>query len=142
MKNDKEQLSLFDIELPPYNEPETEVRIVEAKPKETASFAKVPDEEFIYTLSKTNVPTVGQILKLLEKGLYKVNAHEFLSDVFECGAIAISNRFDFRQYQKREERYLQIIKKIRQRHSKPACGHIRTHLFVADTTDKSFCRFQ
>ncbi len=111
MKKDKEQLSLFDIELPPYNGSETEVRIVEAKPKETASFAKVPDEEFIYTLSKTNVPTVGQILKLLEKGLYKVNAHEFLSDVFECGAIAISNRFDFKQYQKREERYLQIIKK-------------------------------
>lgn len=111
MKKDKEQLSLFDIELPPYNEPETDVRIVEAKQKETVSFAKVPDEEFIYTLFKTNVPTVGQILKLLEKGLYKVNAHEFLSDVFECGAIAISNRFDFRQYQKREERYLQIIKK-------------------------------
>lgn len=72
---------------------------------------KVPDEEFIYYDRPNNVPTVNEILKILEKGLYKVNAHEFLSDVFECGAIAISNRFDMTQYQEREKRYLQIIKK-------------------------------
>lgn len=58
-----------------------------------------------------NIPTVNELLKMLEKGLYRVNATEFLADVFECGAIAISNRFDFAQAPKREERYLQIIKK-------------------------------
>lgn len=93
-----DQISIFDIELPP-NIPER------------LKLAKVPDEEFIYNTPKDNIPTVNEILKLLDKGLYKVNAHEFLSDVFECGAIAISNRFDVLQYQKREERYLQIIKK-------------------------------
>ena len=89
-----EQLSLFDIELPP-------------PPR--VSPAHVPDEEYTIGNFPRDVPTVNDILKLLEKGLYKVNAHEFLSDVFECGAIAISNRFGMRQ--DREERYLQIIKK-------------------------------
>lgn len=93
-----DQISIFDIELPPNN-------------PERLKLAKVPDEEFIWNTPKDNIPTVNEILKLLEKGLYKVNAHEFLSDVFECGAIAISNRFDLLQYQKREERYLQIIQK-------------------------------
>lgn len=54
---------------------------------------------------------ITKILKLLEKNLYKVDAHTFLSDVFECGAISISNRFDFRNYDKREKRYLEIINK-------------------------------
>ena len=97
-----DQISIFDIELPP-NTPEST--------PERLQLAKVPDEEFIWNTPKDDIPTVNEILKLLEKGLYKVNAHEFLSDVFECGAIAISNRFDLLQYQKREERYLQIIKK-------------------------------
>lgn len=98
-----EQLSLFDIELPPYiNEPEGEA-------PEAFSMASVPEEEYQYKTPKENVPTVNEILKLLDKGAYKVNAHEFLSDVFECGAIAISNRFAMNQA--REERYLQIIKK-------------------------------
>lgn len=97
-----DQISIFDIELPP--------NIPESIP-EPLKLAKVPDEDFICNTPKDNIPTVNEILKLLEKGLYKVNAHEFLSDVFECGAIAISNRFDLLQYQKREERYLQIIQK-------------------------------
>lgn len=106
------RLTLFDYmessENPPatYPEPEPEP----SKP-ENINFAKVPDQEFQSCNKKIKVPTVNDILKLLEKGLYKVNAHEFLSDVFECGAIAISNKFDFRNYEKREERYMQIIKR-------------------------------
>ena len=57
------------------------------------------------------MPTVNSMLKKLDKAVYKVGAHEFLSDLFECGAIAISNKFDKRQAAKREERYLQIINK-------------------------------
>lgn len=108
MKDVMEQISLFDIELPPY---EQTPEIIKTPENKTFHFAQVPDEEFIYKNRPENIPTVNDILKLLEKGLYKVNAHEFLSDIFECGAIAISNRFDKAQYQKREERYLQIIKK-------------------------------
>lgn len=99
-----EQLSLFDIELPPYINEENDTT-------DYVSMAKVPDEEYRSTTPKDKIPTVDEILKLLEKGLYKVNAHEFLSDVFECGAIVISNRFDFIHYEQREQRYLQIIKK-------------------------------
>ena len=105
-----EQLSIFDIELPP-NTPES-ISPELSKESERINFARVPDDEYMVAANKPkdSIPTVNEILKMLEKGLYRVNAHEFLSDVFECGAIAISNRFDITNYQPREERYLQIIK--------------------------------
>lgn len=105
----EEQLSIFDIELPP-NKPESIPADIRS---EAVSYARVPDEDYIVSNNKPkdSIPTINEILKMLEKGLYRVNAHEFLSDVFECGAIAISNRFDLTNYQPREERYLQIIKK-------------------------------
>lgn len=87
---------MFDVELPPH---------------QRVSPAKLPDDEYTLTNFPKDIPTVNEILKLLEKGLYKVNAHEFLSDVFECSAIAISNQFDMRQSDEREKRYLNIIKK-------------------------------
>lgn len=108
-----EQLSIFDIELPPYNEPQnTFEKDVETPSNfKPVNMAKVPDEEYMYKTPIGTTPTVNEILKLIEKGAYKVSAHEFLSDIFECGAIAISNRFDMSQYEQREKRYLQIIKK-------------------------------
>lgn len=70
---------------------------------------QVPDEE--YTLRRNiKVPGVNDILKTMERGAYKVGRHELLADVFECGAIAVSNKFDFTSAAKREERYLQIMK--------------------------------
>ena len=47
----------------------------------------------------------------MDKGTYKVGVHEFLSDLFEMAAIAISNEFDFRQAEKREKTYLSLINK-------------------------------
>ena len=41
---------------------------------------------------------------------YQVDKHKFVSDLFECGAIAISNQVDLAQKEKREKRYTQIIK--------------------------------
>lgn len=120
MKNEKApaaQLSLFDIELPQYINPEPEIPEPEPDKKEqspvyrSASPAIVPDSYFITSPLPVKIPKVQDILKKLERGLYRVNAHEFLSDVFECGAIAISNRFDMQKAAKREQRYLQIIKK-------------------------------
>ena len=55
------------------------------------------------------VPTVDEIIKRIDSAAYKVDKHKFISDVFECGAIAISNAVDFTQNKQREERYLQII---------------------------------
>lgn len=112
MQQVAEQLSLFDIELPPINEvPEISAPPLEDTPKMPFNMARVPDEEFRSTTPIENLPSVDKILKLLEKGCLRIGRHEFLSDVFECGAIAISNRFDTRQAIRREERYLQIVKK-------------------------------
>ncbi len=55
------------------------------------------------------IPTVDEIIKDLDRySLYKGKV-EFLSDIFECGAIAISNMVDKVRFDEREKRYLQII---------------------------------
>lgn len=112
-----EQLSLFDIQLPP-NDTETVEKIIETAPEITPeepqvfknpSWAKVTDKQ--YDFAYKTKPTVDETLKLLDKGVYKIGMHELLSDIFECGAIAISNKFDIRNAEQREARYLQIINK-------------------------------
>ena len=100
-----EQLSLFDIELPP----QKEVAIKEDTTNKI-SFAKI-SEKPKPIFGKKDIPTVDDILKLLDKGAYKTNRYELLSDIFQCGAIAISNKFDIPQAEEREKTYLNIIKK-------------------------------
>ena len=56
------------------------------------------------------IPKIDDIVKDIEKAAYAVNTSKFVSDLFECGAIAISNAVDLAQKDKREERYLQIIR--------------------------------
>ena len=56
------------------------------------------------------IPKTDDIVKDIEKAAYAVDTSKFVSDLFECGAIAISNAFDLAQKDKREERYLQIIR--------------------------------
>lgn len=110
----EKQISLFDMELPP----QSEISQKELKNNnwdkdsikaEKINFARVPDNEPKIKYEK--IPTINDVIKLLDKGSYKVGRHELLSDVFQCGAIAISNKFDKRQAKKREETYLSIIKK-------------------------------
>lgn len=110
----EKQISLFDMELPP----QSEISQKELKNNnwdkdsikaEKINFAKVPDNEPKIKYEK--IPTINDIIKLLDEGSYKVGRHELLSDIFQCGAIAISNKFDKRQSKKREETYLSIIKK-------------------------------
>lgn len=103
------QLSLFDA-VEPEAEPEEKAEPeAETKPR-TIKPALVPDEEFNKT-PYTNIPKVDDIIKLISKATYKVGIHELLSDVFECSAIAISNKFDFRNYDSREEKYKTIMNK-------------------------------
>lgn len=97
------QLSLFD---PAENQSGTKDT---GKPKKFNP-ALVPDEDFRKS-PYTEIPTVKDILKLFEKATYKVGVHEFLSDVFECSAITISNQIDSRNYNRREEKYKNIMKK-------------------------------
>ena len=111
------QLSLFDIELPPQTkadeifqkEQKNNILEKEEVKEKKISFARVPKSEPRRKYEK--IPTVQDILKLLDKGTYRIGRHEFLADVFQCGAIAISNRFDLRQAEERKKVYLSIIKK-------------------------------
>ena len=59
------------------------------------------------------IPKIDDIVKDIEKVSYEVDTFRFVSDLFECGAIAISNAVDLTQKDKREERYLQIIRGYR-----------------------------
>lgn len=109
-----EQLSFFDIELPENVADTFEKSIYNTTNippfTPTINFAKVPEEEFNFKTIE-NVPTIKDIINTIHKGVYKVGTHELLSDVFECGAIAISNKFDGLHAPQREEQYLRIINK-------------------------------
>lgn len=59
------------------------------------------------------IPTVDEIIKMIDRSAYKVNRSQLIADVFECGALAISNKVDFTKYDEREQRYLEIIKKYK-----------------------------
>ena len=55
------------------------------------------------------IPTIDEIIKDIESASYRKKKKKFVSDLFECGAIAVSNMVDLSQHKMREERYLQII---------------------------------
>lgn len=55
------------------------------------------------------VPTIEGIIKKFDRATYRVDRRKLLSDIFECGAIAISNKFDLRQAEDREKRYTDIM---------------------------------
>lgn len=119
MSNTKQlegQMTFGEIEITSTIE-ETIEKTTETPPLEVKSseinhinLARVPDSDFEIPKSN-NIPTVKDIVKTLDKGTYRTSRYEFLSDVFECGAIAISNKFDKRKAPEREESYLRIIKK-------------------------------
>lgn len=91
------QLSLFDYVA------------AEAQKAPQRSPAMVSDEE--YNLPPVaGLPTVDSILRKIQNASARHGTHEILSAVIECGAIAISNKFDKPQAPEREKRYLQIIK--------------------------------
>ena len=46
----------------------------------------------------------------IESASYRTDKQKFISDLFECSAITVSNMIDLNQYNMREERYLQIIR--------------------------------
>lgn len=103
------QLSLFDTEdrAVENNQPD---KVQGEERLNKINLALVPDEEY-GKIPYANTPTINDIIKLINKATYKVGVHEFLSDIFECSAIAISNQFDKRNYDRREEQYKAIMKK-------------------------------
>jgi len=64
----------------------------------------------ILTRCPYKVPTVDEIIKLIDTA-YTVDKSTFITDVFECGALSISNLVDKTQYNAREEQYKKVITK-------------------------------
>lgn len=104
MNTAKGQLSIFDIviEHPSKDTVITPPKITEPIKAET----KLSGDK---NLCPYKIPTVDEIIKLIGRSAYSVNSSKLISDVFECGALAISNLVDFTKYDEREERYKQIM---------------------------------
>lgn len=96
------QLSIFDIIIDRDIEPDTIPPVIESAEHVSADISN--DNRCPY-----KIPTVNEIIKRIESSAYRIGKSQLISDVFECGAIAISNTVDLLQQAEREERYKQII---------------------------------
>lgn len=102
-QNNSNQLSIFDIVLEHPNEPITSpAPIIEpaAEKKE-----QVKDG----TLCPYPIPTIEEIMKDAQRISNRYDTNKLFADLFECGALAISNLADLTQKDAREERYKEII---------------------------------
>lgn len=104
MKPTPEQFSIFDMVI---EHPPKDLVIPSEKVSEPIQTAKIPNEG--KNLCPYQIPTVKEIKKQVENAAYSVNTSKLISDIFECGALAIVNKVDFTKYDEREERYKQII---------------------------------
>lgn len=103
MKQHPEQLSIFDIVIEHNALPIEDDKTV-CKTNSTRTERENTDNKCPY-----KIPTIDEIIKRIDKVSYKINKSKLISDMFECGALAISNKIDFRMYDEREERYTQIM---------------------------------
>lgn len=104
MKPTPEQFSIFDMVI---EHPPKDLVIPSEKVSEPIQTAKIPNEG--KNLCPYQIPTVKEIKKQIENAAYSVNTSKLISDIFECGALAIVNKVDFTKYDEREERYKQIM---------------------------------
>ena len=103
-KNMTNQLSIFDIEFP-------SVRQELPVPIPVNMEEKVKKVDELKNVCPYKIPTIEEIMKRIKSAVYRVDTHQLISDVFECGAIAISNQVDLLQQEEREERYKKIMEK-------------------------------
>lgn len=101
------QLSIFDIVI----DREAEAPIAEPSVTEIIKPARTERRDAEFCPYK--IPTVNEIIKQIDSAAYKVDRSQLIADVFECGAISISNTVDFAPQMKREERYRDIMNKYR-----------------------------
>ena len=57
------------------------------------------------------VPTVKDIIKRIESAIYRIGKYQLITDVLECGAIAIANTVDLTEREDREEQYKKVMEK-------------------------------
>lgn len=105
MKPTNGQLSMFDFV---FDEPPKV--IITPPPKAVEPIKPKAETNGETNLCPYPIPTVNEIIKQIERAAYSVSKSKLISDVFECGAIAISNGITFNKSEKREERYKQIMK--------------------------------
>ena len=98
------QLSIFDIEFPSVRQ-----ELPAPIPENTEKQVQKAGEQ--KNVCPYKIPTVEEIMKRIKSAVYRVDTHQLISDVFECGAIAISNQVDLLQRDEREERYKKIMEK-------------------------------
>lgn len=112
MKPTKEQLSIFDIVMNHDIAPDISPSEHELKASPTVSEPVKTGKPIAgdNNLCPYPIPTVKDIMKMIDSSTYRVNKSKLISDVFECGALAISNLVDLKQYDEREKRYMEIIK--------------------------------
>ena len=107
--SDYKQLSMFDIVLE-HTEKEDLPVIDGGKTETLAAVSANTDNN---NLCPYRVPTIDDIAKLIDKSAYGIDRAKLLSDVFECGAIAISNLLDLTQKEEREKRYTEIMNRYK-----------------------------
>ena len=103
-----QQLSMFDITFDKPTKEEIE--------KTEASV--VPEKKPVINgenICPYKIPTVDEIIKLIDRSSYGTDRTRFISNVFECGAISISNAIDPNQKEEREKRYLEIIRSYKEK---------------------------
>ena len=98
------QLSIFDIVMDHAEPPPVPSEVIAEPLKQTA----VPPTSN-GNLCPYKIPTIDEIMKFIDRSYYTVDKRKLLSDVFACGALAISNLVDLTQYDEREEQHKQII---------------------------------
>ena len=74
------------------------------------------------------VPTVKDIIKKIETAIYRIGKYQLITDVLECGAIAISNTVDFSFYAEREEQYKKVMEKYQPEEQK-ILGEVFTMIY-------------
>ena len=105
-KSNGQQLSLFDITL------EHTITNIDIEPP-TVSEPITTKNPIVGSknLCPYPIPKVDDIIKIIDRSAYKLSRGDLITTVFECGALAISNMVDLTQYDEREQRYKEIMKK-------------------------------
>lgn len=96
------QLSIFDIVFEKPNDPIVPPPVIESIPERKSQVHGG-------TMCPYPIPTVDEIIKLIDRSSYSVGKSKLISDVFACGALAISNTVDLTQFDEREKQYKQIM---------------------------------
>ncbi len=104
MKPTNGQLSIFDIVIE-----QPSASLIESPPKMTEPIKPRTEADHTNIFCPYKIPTIDEIIKQIENAAYTINKSKLISDVFECGAITISNAVDFTKSTEREERYKQIM---------------------------------